>query len=91
MAKRITIIFLVLVACNGQALTADDSAADQIWRNPEQPIEVRVQDLLSRMTLDEKVSQMVDQSAAVERLGIPAYSWWSECLHGVARFGRATV
>ena len=48
-------------------------------------------DLLSRMTVEEKVSQMMNDSPAIERLGIPAYNWWNECLHGVARAGRATV
>lgn len=45
--------------------------------------EQRVSDLLGRMTLQEKISQMVDEAAAIERLGIPAYNWWSECLHGL--------
>jgi beta-glucosidase len=50
-----------------------------------------VQDLLARLTLDEKISQMTSQAAAVPRLGIPAYNFWNEALHGVARNGRATV
>ncbi len=53
--------------------------------------EQRVQALISRMTLEEKVSQLMNDSPAIERLGIPAYNWWNECLHGVARAGRATV
>ena len=48
-------------------------------------------DLVSRMTLEEKISQMTDVAASVERLGIPGYNWWNECLHGVARAGVATV
>jgi beta-glucosidase len=51
----------------------------------------RVADLVSRMTLAEKVSQMVFDAPAIERLGIPAYNWWNECLHGVGRAGVATV
>jgi beta-glucosidase len=47
------------------------------------PVEQRVSDLLGRMTLEEKVSQMTDEASAIERLGIPAYNWWSECLHGL--------
>ena len=53
--------------------------------------EKRVEDLVSRMTVDEKIGQMQHQAAAIERLGIPAYNWWNECLHGVARNGIATV
>ena len=53
--------------------------------------EVRVRDLLSRMTLDEKVSQMMDVAPAIPRLGVPAYNWWNESLDGVARAGVATV
>jgi beta-glucosidase len=55
------------------------------------PLEQRVNDLVFRMTLEEKVSQMQDVAAAVPRLGIPAYNWWNEGLHGVARSGIATV
>ena len=62
-----------------------------VWQDPDQLLEDRIADLLSQMTLEEKVSQMTNNSAAIDRLGIPAYNWWSECLHGVARFGRATV
>jgi beta-glucosidase len=62
-----------------------------IWQDPAQPLEKRVDDLLSRMTLEEKTSQLLSQSPAIDRLGVPAYDWWNECLHGVARAGRATV
>ncbi len=61
------------------------------YLNPELPIDERVADLISRMTLAEKVGQMCYNAAAIPRLNIPAYNWWSECLHGVARAGRATV
>jgi beta-glucosidase len=54
-------------------------------------LQERVTDLVSRMTLEEKISQMVFDAPAIERLGIPAYNWWNECLHGVARAGVATV
>jgi len=51
----------------------------------------RIQALLSEMSLDEKCSQLLADSPAIDRLGVPAYHWWNECLHGVARAGRATV
>jgi len=53
--------------------------------------EERARDLVSRMTLEEKVSQMLYQAPAIERLDIPAYNWWNEALHGVARAGTATM
>ncbi|MCL2832283.1 MAG: glycoside hydrolase family 3 C-terminal domain-containing protein [Treponema sp.] len=53
--------------------------------------EDRIKDLISKMTLEEKVSQLLYDSPAIERLGIPKYNWWNECLHGVARAGLATV
>lgn len=61
------------------------------FQNPTLPVDERVNDLVSRMTVDEKISQMMDVAPAVDRLGIPAYNWWNECLHGVARSGLATV
>ncbi|MCX6169784.1 MAG: glycoside hydrolase family 3 C-terminal domain-containing protein [Ignavibacteriales bacterium] len=54
-------------------------------------IEKRAADLVSRMTLKEKISQMSYDAPAIDRLGIPKYNWWNECLHGVARNGLATV
>ncbi|WP_448699095.1 glycoside hydrolase family 3 C-terminal domain-containing protein [Mucilaginibacter sp. AW1-3] len=55
------------------------------FQNPELPVDTRVNDLVSRLTLEEKVGQMLNAAPAIERLGIPAYNWWNECLHGVAR------
>ena len=51
----------------------------------------RAKELVSKMTLSEKTAQMKYDAPAVKRLGIPAYNWWNECLHGVARSGAATV
>ncbi|MFO8008905.1 MAG: glycoside hydrolase family 3 C-terminal domain-containing protein [Candidatus Brocadiia bacterium] len=65
--------------------------ATEDWRDPDLPVEQRVEDLLSRMTREEKVSQMVHTASGIERLGVPPYDWWNECLHGVARAGKATV
>ncbi|MDR1220580.1 MAG: glycoside hydrolase family 3 C-terminal domain-containing protein [Treponema sp.] len=53
--------------------------------------EAKIKDLVSTMTLEEKVSQLLYESPAIPRLGIPEYNWWNECLHGVARSGIATV
>ena len=61
------------------------------YKNPNLPIEVRVNDLVSRMTLEEKVLQMQNGAPAIDRLGVPQYDWWNEALHGVARAGYATV
>ena len=61
------------------------------YQNPSLPVDQRVSDLVSRMTLEQKVSQMQNTAPAIPSLGIPAYDWWSEALHGVARSGYATV
>lgn len=61
------------------------SAQSPGYLNPSLPTEARVNDLISRMTLGEKVSQMLNAAPAIPRLNIPAYDWWNEALHGVAR------
>lgn len=61
------------------------------FQNPSLTTEERVTDLVSRMTIEEKVQQLFNQAPAIERLGVPAYNWWNEALHGVARAGKATV
>lgn len=58
---------------------------DYPFQDPSLPIEKRVNDLVSRLTLEEKVAQMLNTTPAIDRLGIPPYDWWNECLHGVAR------
>lgn len=78
----LSIITFALAAC---------TMAQQDFRNPNLPIEERAQLLLNQLTLDEKLGMMEHRNPAVERLGIPAYSWWNEALHGVARNGFATV
>jgi len=67
------------------------AAAAMSFRNAALPIEQRVDDLVSRMTLEEKVSQLIDRAVAIPRLDVPAYNWWNEGLHGVARSGYATM
>ena len=61
------------------------------FQNPDLTIEERVNDLVSRMTLEEKIGQMMNAAPAIKRLDVPEYNWWNECLHGVARSGLATV
>lgn len=62
-----------------------------VFRDPNRDLEERVRDLVARLSLEEKISQMVYFSSALSRVGIPEYNWWNECLHGVARAGVATV
>ena len=66
-------------------------AQQPAYLNTSLPFERRAADLVSRLTLEEKVQQMKDVAPAIERLGVPAYNWWNEALHGVARSGLATV
>ncbi|MEA2174022.1 MAG: beta-glucosidase [Blastocatellia bacterium] len=84
-----------LFPLSAQTLSAQSSSvskpASPGYLNPRLSVEQRASDLVSRMTLEEKVSQMMSKSAAIERLGIPAYDWWNEALHGVAYAGTATV
>ncbi len=67
------------------------SAGNPPYLDTSKRINVRVDDLVSRMTLEEKASQVVNQARAIPRLQVPAYDWWSEALHGVANAGTATV
>jgi beta-glucosidase len=69
----------------------DVSAFSFPFHNPELPTSERVDDLVARLSLEEKAGQMLHEAPAIPRLGIPAYNWWNECLHGVARAGMATV
>src|SRR6202171_1156116 len=83
--SRVLILLAIILAvvC---ALYAQD-AAQPAYLNRTLPPEQRAADLVRRMTVEEKVSQLVNQSRAVPRLNVPDYDWWSESLHGVARNG----
>ena len=70
---------------------AGQAANNAPYLNPDLPPERRAADIVSRMTLEEKVLQMQNAAPAIARLGVPAYDWWNEALHGVARAGLATV
>ena len=78
----------VLWALGPASFGAPQSGAP--YQNPDLPPERRAADLVARMTLEEKVLQMQSTAPAIPRLGVPAYNWWNEALHGVAQ-GRATV
>jgi len=71
--------------------TIPDIKDPVVYTNPDAPLDARVDDLVRRMTLKEKVSQLVNGAPAIDRLNVPAYDYWNECLHGVARAGHATV
>ena len=73
------------------ALTLRAQTPEYPFRDPSLPQEQRIDDLISRLTLEEKIDMMQNGSKGVERLGIPDYNWWNEALHGVARAGVATV
>ena len=79
--------FLVLMIASSAAQTNTGA----LYLDPSQPVDARVDDLIKRMTLEQKASQLINQARAVPELQIPAYDWWSEALHGVARAGTATV
>jgi len=70
---------------------SDINYKDLPFMNPALPMQDRVNDLVSRLTLEEKAEQMQHTAPEIKRLGIPQYNWWNECLHGVARNGIATV
>ena len=65
--------------------------ADQKWFDTSLSHNERIDYLIEAMTVEEKISQLLDVCPPIERLGIPEYNWWNEALHGVARNGRATV
>ncbi len=68
----------------------EDYRAFPLW-DPDLPLDARAADLLGRLTREEKAAQLLHDAPAIPRLGITAYNWWNECLHGVARAGTATV
>ncbi len=85
MIFHLACLFLIYSRLTAQTARTPD------YSDPSQPIEARVNDLVGKMTLEEKASQLVNQARAIPRLQVPAYNWWSEALHGVANAGTATV
>src|SRR6266498_1327342 len=84
------LIFIGLLSGVPRNTTSGQSGTPP-YKDSSLAIEKRVDDLVSRMTLAEKVSQMMNAAPAIEHLNIPEYEWWNEGLHGVARAGYATV
>lgn len=89
MAVHGTKIILIVLMAIGWSIQAE--AQESVYLDPAQPLEKRVADLISRLTTDEKISLLQFTQPAIDRLHIPAYNWWNEGLHGVARNGIATV
>lgn len=88
--RLVLLSFLLLAFVSAFAQDAQPSTPP-VYMDSSKPTDVRVNDLISRMTLEEKASQLVNQARAIPRLQVPAYDWWSEALHGVANAGIATV
>ncbi len=84
---------LLLGGCSSLCFSEQpvSAARTPIYQDSTRSFEMRAADLVARMTLEEKVSQMLNDAPAIPRLGIPKYEWWNEALHGVARAGDATV
>lgn len=86
------VLFLV-VPCNTQKFACDknDPNTSQFpFCDTSLSYEVRAKDLVTRLTLQEKVKQLVNAASGISRLGVPAYEWWSEALHGVSNLGPGT-
>ena len=94
-AHKLSLIFFqaadLVDAEDSEALQPPAAVGPEIWKDASQPVAARVDDLVQRLSLAEKVQQMRNGASPIPRLGIPAYDYWSECLHGVARAGIATV
>lgn len=85
--KKRCLFFFMLVGLNFSASAQYEFG----FQNPKLPLEERVNDIVSRLTVQEKIDQLLYEAPAITRLGIPEYNWWNECLHGVGRAGYATV
>ncbi|MDP9047897.1 MAG: glycoside hydrolase family 3 C-terminal domain-containing protein [Bacteroidota bacterium] len=84
--NKVKLLFALITVC-----LINVARGQSVYLDPSKPLDERVNDLVSKLTLDEKVRQMMNSSPAIPRLKIPAYDWWNEALHGVARSGVATV
>ncbi len=86
--KNLCLILFILIIAGCKQIR---ESYEFSFQNPELSTEVRIDDLISLLTIDEKASLMLYNSPAIDRLSIPEYNWWNESLHGVARAGKATV
>jgi beta-glucosidase len=86
-----TALLVIFIAGLMAGQSPAQTAGGALYLDPSQPVSARVDDLISKMTLEEKASQLVNQARAIPRLQVPGYDWWSEALHGVANAGTATV
>lgn len=96
MKESVTMFRSAVLACGTLLVVcmtahAQKSTSRLPYQDTSLTMEQRVQDLVGRMTLDEKAQQLINTAPAIERLGVPAYDFWSEGLHGVARSGYATL
>lgn len=87
----ITLIIAIVLIAGCVKNTTDTSGSDNVYLDTSQTADERAADLVSRMTLEEKISQIGNRTPAIERLNIEACDYWNEALHGVARAGLATV
>jgi beta-glucosidase len=90
LTKLLAAVVLLCVLSSAPAQGPEKTNSEP-YLNPALPLAQRVDDLVGRMTLEEKVSQMQNEAPAIPRLHVAAYDWWNEGLHGVARSGYATV
>ncbi|MDR1339706.1 MAG: glycoside hydrolase family 3 C-terminal domain-containing protein [Prevotellaceae bacterium] len=85
MKQRGSFFWIIISVFCLQFAGCDSSSYEYPFRNPNLSVEKRAADIVSRLTLDEKIAQMLNRTPAIERLGIPPYDWWNECLHGIGR------
>jgi len=89
--KKLPLILILAFVFGASSFHPQKKEPVYPYLDPALTTEERVNDLVGRMTLEEKIGQMMNAAPAIQRLGVPEYNWWNECLHGVARAGLATV
>ncbi|WP_185232321.1 glycoside hydrolase family 3 C-terminal domain-containing protein [Teredinibacter franksiae] len=90
--SRLPLALMLVLLCSCSEVEPQAPASAILpYQNTALEVTERVDDLVTRMSLSEKISQLYNDAPAIERLGVPAYDWWNEALHGVARAGKATV